>query len=124
MCVRVCVCEGLCECHCAWMHIHACTCTLYYTCTIHVHVHVHLYIVYTVYIQVYNVHCTFVYMHTIPPPNSSHYIHVHVFTAAEVLAAPMTPDGPQEIGFRETKMSDPGKARQAERLGMGVGRVG
>jgi ADP-ribosylation factor GTPase-activating protein 2/3 len=44
--------------------------------------------------------------------------------AAEVLAAPMTPDGPQEIGFRETKMSDPGKARQAERLGMGVGRVG
>ena len=45
-------------------------------------------------------------------------------SAAEVLSAPLTPDGVQEIGFREAKMSDPSKARQAERLGMGVGRVG
>ena len=45
-----------------------------------------------------------------------------VSSAAEVLASPV--DGPQEVGFRETRISDPNKARQAERLGMGVGRVG
>ena len=100
---------------CMYMYIilymyHTCTCT----CTF---VHC-IYCIYT------GVQCTLyicVYAHHSSP---QFYIHVHVFTAAEVLAAPMTPDGPQEIGFRETKMSDPGKARQAERLGMGVGRVG
>ena len=46
-------------------------------------------------------------------------------TAAEVLAAPVSYDGgPQEVGFRESSVTDPSKARQAERLGMGVGRVG
>ena len=49
---------------------------------------------------------------------------VYTHTAAELLSAPLGYDGPQEIGFRDTKMSDPNKARQAERLGMGVGRVG
>ncbi|CAI7997804.1 ADP-ribosylation factor GTPase-activating protein 2 [Geodia barretti] len=44
--------------------------------------------------------------------------------AAEVLASPIGGEGPGEMGFRETKMADPNKARQAERLGMGVGRVG
>ena len=44
--------------------------------------------------------------------------------AAEVLASPVGGEGPGEMGFRETKMADPNKARQAERLGMGVGRVG
>ena len=29
-----------------------------------------------------------------------------------------------ELGYREPKHMDPGKARQAERLGMGVGRIG
>jgi len=29
-----------------------------------------------------------------------------------------------DLGYREPKHMDPGKARQAERLGMGVGRIG
>ena len=41
-----------------------------------------------------------------------------------MLASPVGVDVPQEVGFREAKLSDPNKARQAERLGMGVGRVG
>ena len=44
--------------------------------------------------------------------------------AADVLSSPMGSEGPQEVGYREAKISDPTKARQAERLGMGVGRVG
>ena len=47
-----------------------------------------------------------------------------LFAAAEVLASPVGVEGPSEVGFRETRISDPTKARQAERLGMGVGRVG
>ena len=47
-----------------------------------------------------------------------------MYIAAGVLGSPVGAEGPGELGFRGTKIADPNKARQAERLGMGVGRVG
>ena len=59
-----------------------------------------------------------------PPHSNFSNIFSQFCSAADVLASPVGVEGPHEIGFRETKISDPNKARQAERLGMGVGRVG